>query len=85
MEKPNSQLPKVDPKELKKLEEGMAKKFTLTFTKREVIVLFNVINQIDIHLGDARILLPIAEKLNSVAAIATNIPQPNVVNTGKTN
>ncbi len=74
MENPN-QPPQKPPteKELRKMEEDMSKRYTLVFTKRELIILFNVLNAPDYKLGDAKVILPVADKIQALIAVDSNI------------
>lgn len=74
MENPNRppQKPPTE-KELRKLEEDMNKRYTLVFTKRELLILFNVLNTPDYKLGDAKAILPVADKIQAIIAVDSNM------------
>jgi hypothetical protein len=53
----------------------LERNYTLTFTQREWIMIFNIITSLQYKLGDSELLLPIMHKIESVCAVETNIPK----------
>jgi hypothetical protein len=70
-----------DKKRQEKLQNSMTNEYTVTFTKQELICIFNALAFDDdgqprrYRLGDGAIMLPILKRLQPLAAIETNIPQ----------
>lgn len=63
-------------KQAKKEFEDLQKVFSLKFTKQELIGIFNVLLSREYKLGDGALLYPVVKRIESIIAVATNIPQP---------
>lgn len=82
MDQPNGEAPKISEEQAKKIEKEMNQLLSLTLTKREWIIIFNIMNSMDYKLGDARELLKTTDKIQSIIAVETNIKRPVIVNKG---
>lgn len=68
-----NQPPKPSPEQQKAFDEAMNAEHTLTFKKKELIVIFNILTKIDMKYGDSLIISPIVQKLEPIVAVDTNI------------
>lgn len=55
-------------------EEAMAVEHTLTFTKKELAVIFNLMIGATLKYGDFLHVQPIVQKIEPIVAVASNIP-----------
>lgn len=54
-------------------EAAMNAEHTMTFMKKELVVIFNILTKIDMKYGDSLIIGPIVRKLEPIVAVDANI------------
>lgn len=64
--------PQPQPKPRELTEEALNKVFSLNFTRKEALVVRTLILQKEYNLADAKLLLPVLEKIESTAMALTN-------------
>lgn len=82
---PNNIDKKAEEKRQKLLQEKLDNEYTIKFKKREWIVIYNLLisegkNPRFFTLGDARLILPIVDKIQAIAALDDNAEEGVVVN-----
>lgn len=61
--------------EKKAMEEAMNEEHSVTFKKKELIVIFNILCKIDMKYGDSLVIAPIVQKLEPIVAVTSNITE----------
>ena len=60
-------------KQVEKQIADLKKQYTLSFTKHELIVMFNVLVSKEYRLGDAQVIFPAVRKIEALVAVDSNI------------
>lgn len=60
-----------------KLDKTLDNKYTLTFTKAELIFIFNVLLSREYKLGDAAIGFPVIKRIEPLIVVDSNIENPD--------
>lgn len=71
----NPKQPEPTEEQKKAFDAEMNREHTVSFKKKELIVMYNILCKIDMKYGDALIVMPIVQKLEPIVAVASNIPQ----------
>lgn len=68
---PNNKPPSEE--EQKVFEAALNEVHNVSFKKRELIAIFNILTKIDMKYGDSLVIVPIVQKLESIVAVESNI------------
>lgn len=74
---------KPDPKQQVAFEKAMEQEHTLTFKKKELVAIFNILTNVQAKYGDFIVIAPIVEKLHPIVAVDSNIPTDEPIISGK--
>ena len=69
------------PEQLKRkmqFEESLKEEHQVTFTKKELLIIFNLMTRMDFKYGDFVNIQPIVAKIEPIVAVETNIPTNHV-------
>lgn len=78
----NNMQPKQPSKEeLELMEKELNKELTLTFKKKELLVIFNILTRAQFQYGDWLAVKPIVDKIEPIVTVASNISESPILGT----
>lgn len=59
-------------------EASLNEEHQMTFTKKELLIIFNLMTRMDFKYGDFMNIKPIVDKIEPIVAVETNVPTNHV-------